>query len=33
MIEISILSNRADAQCYLVMAKELAAYFQTEIKW
>ncbi|BAP39355.1 phenylalanine--tRNA ligase subunit beta [Metamycoplasma canadense] len=33
MIDVSILSNRADAQCYLVMAKELAAFFDTEIKW
>ncbi|MGX9358985.1 phenylalanine--tRNA ligase subunit beta [Mycoplasma sp. 2575] len=33
MIEVSILSNRADAQCYLVMARELAAFFDTEIKW
>lgn len=33
MIDVSILSNRADSQSYLVMAKELAAYFKTEIKW
>ncbi|MCV3753282.1 phenylalanine--tRNA ligase subunit beta [Mycoplasma enhydrae] len=33
LIDVSILSNRADAQCYLIMAKELAAYFDTEIKW
>lgn len=33
IIDISILSNRADAQCYLVMAKELAAYFDTDVKW
>ncbi|AZZ65473.1 phenylalanine--tRNA ligase subunit beta [Metamycoplasma phocicerebrale] len=33
LIDVSILSNRADAQSYLVMAKELAAYFDTEIKW
>ncbi|CRH45518.1 phenylalanyl-tRNA synthetase subunit beta [Chlamydia trachomatis] len=32
IIDISILSNRADAQCYLVMAKELAAYFDTDVK-
>ncbi|PZV99933.1 phenylalanine--tRNA ligase subunit beta [Metamycoplasma auris] len=33
IIDVSILSNRADAQSYLVMAKELSAYFNTEIKW
>ncbi|ENY69314.1 Phenylalanyl-tRNA synthetase beta chain (PheT) [Metamycoplasma auris 15026] len=33
IIDISILSNRADAQSYLVMAKELSAYFNSEIKW
>ncbi|TPR54350.1 phenylalanine--tRNA ligase subunit beta [Metamycoplasma neophronis] len=31
MIDVSILSNRADALCYLVFAKELAAYFDTEV--
>ncbi|MGX9340393.1 phenylalanine--tRNA ligase subunit beta [Mycoplasma sp. 4044] len=29
IIDISILSNRADANSYLIMAKELAAYFGT----
>ena len=29
LIDVTILSNRADALCYLVMAKELAAYFNT----
>ncbi len=31
MIDVSILSNRADAASYLVFAKELAAYFDTEV--
>ena len=30
LIEVSILSNRSDAQSYYVFAKELAAYFQTK---
>lgn len=29
LIDVTILSNRADALCYLIMAKELAAYFNT----
>lgn len=29
LIDVSILSNRSDAQSYLVFAKELAAYFKT----
>ncbi len=29
LIDVDILSNRPDAQSYLVMAKELAAYFRT----
>lgn len=30
MIDVSILSNRSDANSYYVMARELAAYFKTE---
>ncbi|AZG68899.1 phenylalanine--tRNA ligase subunit beta [Mycoplasma struthionis] len=32
MIDVSILSNRADASCYLIFAKELATYFKTSVK-
>lgn len=31
LIDVKILSNRADANSYLIMAKELAAYFNTTI--
>ncbi|WP_412031431.1 phenylalanine--tRNA ligase subunit beta [Metamycoplasma buccale] len=30
IIDVTILSNRADALCYLVMANELTSYFQTK---
>ena len=30
LIDVDILSNRSDAQSYLIMAKELAAYFGTK---
>ncbi|QJG67159.1 phenylalanine--tRNA ligase subunit beta [Mycoplasma phocoenae] len=30
LIDVTILSNRADANCYTIMAKELAAYFDTD---
>ncbi|MBU4692349.1 phenylalanine--tRNA ligase subunit beta [Mycoplasma zalophi] len=33
IIDISILSNRADANSYYVMARELAAYFKTNINF
>lgn len=32
LIEVSILSNRSDAQCYNIFAIELAAYFKTKPK-
>lgn len=32
MIDVSILSNRSDANSYYVMAKELSAYFQTSFE-
>lgn len=31
LIDVTILSNRADAMCYLIFAKELAAYFNSKI--
>ncbi|AWX69678.1 phenylalanine--tRNA ligase subunit beta [[Mycoplasma] anseris] len=31
LIDVSILSNRADANSYLIMAKEIAAYFNHQI--
>ena len=31
LIEVDILSNRADAQSHIIMAKEIAAYFNIEI--
>lgn len=30
LIDVTILSNRADATCYLIMAKELGAYFNSK---
>lgn len=32
LIDVSILSNRSDAQCYSIFARELAAYFKTKPK-
>ncbi|MDC8921433.1 phenylalanine--tRNA ligase subunit beta [Metamycoplasma hyosynoviae] len=32
LIDVTILSNRADAQCYLIMSRELAAYFGSKPK-
>ena len=32
IIDVDILSNRSDANSYIVMAKELSAYFNTEMK-
>ncbi|AXE60887.1 phenylalanine--tRNA ligase subunit beta [[Mycoplasma] phocae] len=32
LIDVSILSNRYDSACYLVFARELAAYFNTSLK-
>lgn len=32
IIEVDILTNRSDAASYIVMAKELAAYFGTKVK-
>ncbi|TPE57078.1 phenylalanine--tRNA ligase subunit beta [[Mycoplasma] falconis] len=31
LIDVSILSNRADANCYLIFARELAAYFNSYV--
>ncbi|WP_373438065.1 phenylalanine--tRNA ligase subunit beta [Metamycoplasma equirhinis] len=31
IIDVTILSNRSDAACYLIFAKELAAYFKTDV--
>ena len=31
LIDVDILSNRSDAQSYIIMARELSAYFGTEI--
>ncbi|OKL23884.1 phenylalanine--tRNA ligase subunit beta [Metamycoplasma hominis] len=32
LIDVTILSNRADALCYLILAKEISAYFESYIE-